>query len=121
MTLFIISKTGVSGPRVQWRHQWGTEWSQWVRLEKEQLSLRGKFDRLQGDYSRVRESNAHLSDRLQEVKLENKALRQVSADYERVKWVFGPERVEAVVQADKQREQTEKDRKQRKRAFALGG
>ena len=51
------------------------------------VELRGKFERLQGDYGRVRESNARLSDRLQEVKLENKTLRQVSADYERVKRV----------------------------------
>ena len=62
-------------------------------------------------YGRVRESNARLSDRLQEVKLENKALRQVSADYERVKRAFGPEQVKAAVQADKQREQAEKGRK----------
>ena len=61
------------------------------------VELRGKFERLQGDYGRVRESNARLSDRLQEVKLENKALRQVSADYERAKRVFGPEQVKAAV------------------------
>ena len=63
-------------------------------------------------------SNARLSDRLQEVKLENKALRQVSADYERVKRVFGPEQVEVAVQADKQREQAEKARKQTRRSFS---
>ena len=56
------------------------------------VELRGKFERLQGDYGRVRESNARLSDRLQEVKLENKALRQVSADYERAKRVFARSR-----------------------------
>lgn len=62
---------------------------------------------------RVRESNARLSDHLQEVKLENKALRQVSADYERVKRVFSPEQVEVAVQADKQREQAEKGQPRR--------
>ena len=56
------------------------------------VELRGKFERLQGDYGRVRESNIRLSDRLQEVKLENKAMRQVSADYERVKRAFGPKK-----------------------------
>ena len=78
------------------------------------VELRGKFERLQGDYGRVRESNARLSDRLQEVKLENKALRQVSADYERVKRVFGPEQIEAAVVADKQREQAERGYKRRR-------
>ena len=78
------------------------------------VELRGKFERLQGDYGRVRESNARLSDRLQEVKLENKALRQVSADYQRVKRVFGPEQVEMAVQEEKQREQVERGRKRRR-------
>ena len=84
------------------------------------VELRGKFERLQGDYGRVRESNARLSDRLQEVKLENKALRQVSADYERVKRIFGPEQVAAAVQADKQREQAEKGRKRPRRSVDRG-
>ena len=80
------------------------------------VELRGKFERLQGDYGRVRESNTRLSDRLIEVKMENKKLRQISADYARVKRVFGPEQVEAAVEADKQREQ---DRKQSaKRIFS---
>ena len=81
------------------------------------VELRGKFERLQGDYGRVQESNARLSDRLQEVKLENKALRQVSADYERVKKVFGPEQVEVAVQAVKQRKPAEKVRKRSQRSL----
>ena len=85
------------------------------------VELRGKFERLQGDYGWVRESNARLSDCLQGVKLENKALRQVSADYERVKRVFGPEQVAAAVQADKQREQAEKGRKRPRRSFSRDG
>ena len=47
----------------------------------------------------MRESNIRLSDRLQEVKLENKAMRQVSADYERVKRAFGPEQVDRILEA----------------------
>ena len=82
------------------------------------VELRGKFERLQGDYGRVRESNARLSDRLQEVKLENKTLRQVSADYERVKRAFGPEQVETAVQEEKQREQAERGRKRPRRSFS---
>ena len=75
------------------------------------VELRGKFDRLQGDYDRVRESNARLSDRLMEMKMENKKLRQISADYTRVKLVFGPEQIAVAVEADKQREQAEKGHK----------
>ena len=90
-------------------------------LLRKYLDLKGKFDRLQGDYDRVREGSARLSDRLMEVKMENKKLRQISADYTRVKRVFGPEQVEAAVEADKQREQAEKGRKRPRRSLDLGG
>ena len=90
-------------------------------LFRKYIDLKGKFDRLQGDYDRVREGNARLSDRLMEVKMENKKLRQISADYTRVKRVFGPEQVEAAVEADKQREQAEKDRKRPRRSLDRSG
>ena len=90
-------------------------------LYRAYMELRGKFDRLQGDYDRVREGNARLSDRLMEVKLENKKLRQISADYTRVKRVFGPGQVAAAVEADKQREQAEKGHKRPRRSLDWGG
>lgn len=90
-------------------------------LYRAYIDLKGKFDRLQGDYDRVREGNARLSDRLMEVKMENKKLRQISADYTRVKRVFGPEQVQAAVEADKQREQAEKGRKRPRRSLDRGG
>ena len=90
-------------------------------LYRAYIELKGKFDRLQGDYDRVREGNAHLSDRLMEVKIENKKLRQISADYTRVKRVFGSEQVAAAVEADKQREQAEKGRKRPRRSLERGG
>lgn len=58
-----------------------------------------------------------LSDRLMEGRIENKKLRQISADDTRVKGVFGPERVEEAVEADKQREQAEKGRKRSRRSL----
>ena len=66
-------------------------------------------------------NRVRLFDRLQAVKLENKVLRQVSADYKRVKRVFGPEQVKAAVQADKQREKAEKAHKRSRRAFSRDG
>lgn len=90
-------------------------------LYRAYIDLKGKFDRLQGDYDRVREGNTRLSDRLMEVKMENKKLRQISADYTRVKRVFGPEQVQAAVEADKQREQAEKGRKRPRRSLDRGG
>ena len=90
-------------------------------LYRAYIELKGKFDRLQGDYDRVQEGNAHLSDRLMEVKIENKKLRQISADYTRVKRVFGPEQVAEAVEADKQREQAEKGRKRPRPSLERGG
>ena len=89
-------------------------------LFRKYIDLKGKFDRLQGDYDRVREGNARLSDRLMEVKLENKKLRQISADYTRVKRIFGPEQIAAAVEADRQREQAEKGRKRPRRSVDRG-
>ena len=85
------------------------------------IDLKGKYERLQRDYGRVRESNAHLSDRLQEVKMENKSLRQISTNYERVKRAFGSQEVEAAVEADRQRERAEKGRKRPRRSLDRGG
>ena len=90
-------------------------------LYRAYIDLKGKFDRRQGDYARVGEGNARLSDRLMEVKMENKKLRQIAADYTRVKRVFGPEQVEAAVEADKQREQAEKGRKRPRRSLDRSG
>ena len=53
--------------------------------------------------------------------MENKKLRQISADYTRVKRVFGPEQVEAAVEADRQREQAEKGRKRPRHSLDRGG
>ena len=89
-------------------------------LYRAYVELKGKYERLQGDYGRVREGNERLSDRLQEVKLENKALRGTAADFERVKRAFGPEQVEAAVEAAKRREAVEKEQKKVKRKFSRG-
>ena len=90
-------------------------------LYRAYVELKGKYERLQGDYGRAKEGNERLSDRLMEVKMENKKLRQISANYTRVKRVFGPEQVEAAVEADKQREQAEKDRKRPRRSLDRDG
>ena len=89
-------------------------------LYRAYVELKGKYERLQGDYGRAREGNERLSDRLQEVKLENKALRGTVADFERVQRVFGPEEVERAVEDAKRREAAEKEQKKAKRKFSRG-
>ena len=75
------------------------------------VELRGKFERLQGNYDRVCGENTSLRNKMTEVWLENKKLRQISADYTRVKRVFGPEQVAEALEADKQRERAISERK----------
>ena len=58
-----------------------------------------------------------MSDRLQEVTLENKALRGTVADFERA---FGPEEVERAVEDAKRREAQEREQKKAKRRFRRG-
>ena len=53
--------------------------------------------------------------------MENKKLRQISADYERVKRAFGSAQMMAAVQAHKQREQAEKGRKRPRRSLDREG
>ena len=89
-------------------------------LYRAYVDLKGKYERLQGDYGRAREGNERLSDRLQEVKMENKALRGTVADFERVKRAFGPEEVERAVEDARRREAQEREQKKAKRKFSRG-
>ena len=84
------------------------------------VDLKRRFERLQGDYGRAREGNERLSDRLQELKLENKGLRGVAADFERAKRAFGAGEVERAVEEVKRREMAEKEQRRTKRKFSRG-
>ncbi len=89
-------------------------------LYRAYVELKGKYECLQGDYGQAREGNERLSDRLQEVKLENKALRGTVADFERVKRAFGPEEVERAVEDAKRQEAQERKQRKAKRKFSRG-
>ena len=89
-------------------------------LDEYMRGFQKRNESLQGDYGWVREGNANLSKRLQEVKLENKTLRGTAADYERVKRAFGQEEVERAVEDAKRREATEREQRKAKRKFSRG-
>ena len=76
------------------------------------VELKGKFERLQ--------ANSRLSERLQEVKLENKSLRRTSADYAQLKQILGAEQIEATLNAAKRLKQSEKGCKQPQRSVDHG-
>ena len=86
-------------------------------LYRAYIELSGRLEEVCGKYNRVCGENSRLNDRMTELWLENKKLRQISADYIRVKRVFGPEQIAAAVEADKQREQAEKGRKRPRRSL----
>ena len=86
-------------------------------LYRAYIELSERLVEVQMKYNRVCGENSRLNDRMMEIWLENKKLRQISADYTRVKRVFGPEQVAAAVEADKQREQAEKGRKRSRRSL----
>ena len=74
------------------------------------FDLKGKFERLQGQYNRVSERCYSFSARLDEVSAENKSLREEARDYERLKRAIGPEQAERILEDLRQREQAEKER-----------
>ena len=75
---------------------------------------------LQTDYGQVQKANSRLSERLQEVKLENKSLRRTSADYAQLKQILGAEQIEATLNAAKRLKQSEKGCKQPQRSVDHG-
>ena len=84
------------------------------------VELKGKFERLQADYGQLQKANSRLSERLQEVKLENKFLRRTSADYAQLKQILGAEQIEATLNAAKRLKQSEKGCKQPQRSVDHG-
>jgi len=85
------------------------------------LFLFGKVTQLQAEYEWERRNGERLTSRLQEVLSENKSLRGVAANYERVKRFFGEQEVEEAVKAVRQREQAEKRKKHTKERSGLPG
>ena len=82
------------------------------------LNLKSEFSHLQEQYNRAVSRCNSFSARLDDVLAENKALHGTAADYERVKRAFGPKEVERAVEAAKQQEQAEKERRRGSRQKA---
>ena len=59
------------------------------------LDISNKVTKLQAAYNRERSGNERLTNRLEEVLAENRELRIVAADFERIKAVIGSEQVNA--------------------------
>lgn len=76
------------------------------------LDISRKYERLEEAYDREKAGKKRLNERLQEVLDENRELREVSADMERVKAAFGSHQVEMAISRVKQQEQIEKEQKQ---------
>lgn len=75
------------------------------------LDLVSNFERLQSSYAREISKNNTLSERLEEFFSENRELKNVADNYERVCRAYGSERVAATVEAVKRQEQAEKEQK----------
>ena len=69
------------------------------------LDISNKFTKLQVAYNRERSENERLINRLEEVLEENRELRMVAADFERIKAVVGSKQVNAVINRARQLEQ----------------
>ena len=76
------------------------------------LDISRKYERLEEAYDREKAGKKRLNERLQEVLEENRELREITTDMERVKAAFGSHQVETAISRVKQQEQIEKEQKQ---------
>ena len=76
------------------------------------LDISRKYERLEEAYDREKAGKKRLNDRLQEVLDENRELREITTDMERVKAAFGSHQVETAISRVRQQEQIEKEKKQ---------
>ena len=76
------------------------------------LDISRKYERLEEAYDREKAGKKRLNDRLQEVLDENRELREITTDMERVKAAFGSHQVETAISRARRQEQIEKEQKQ---------
>ena len=76
------------------------------------LDISRKYERLEEAYDREKAGKKRLNERLQEVLDENRELREITTDMERVKAAFGSHQVETAISRVMQQEQIEKEQKQ---------
>lgn len=76
------------------------------------LDISRKYERLEEAYDREKAGKKRLNERLQEVLDENRELKKITGDMERVKAAFGSQQVEAAISRARQKEQIEKEQKQ---------
>ena len=76
------------------------------------LDISRKYERLEEAYDREKAGKKRLNERLQEVLDENRELREITTDMERVKAAFGSHQVETAISRIRQQEQIEKEQKQ---------
>lgn len=75
------------------------------------MNLTRRFERLESGYNRVCERKDRISERLENVLEENKELRSVGADFERVKRAFGADRVQMVIDIAKREEEVAEEQR----------
>ena len=76
------------------------------------LEISRKYERLEEAYDREKSGKERLNERLQEVLDENRELREITTDMERVKAAFGSHQVETAISRARRQEQIEKEQKQ---------
>ena len=76
------------------------------------LEISRKYERLEEAYDREKSGKERLNERLQEVLDENRELKEITGDMERVKAAFGSHQVETAISRVRQQEQVEKEHKQ---------
>ncbi len=82
------------------------------------IDLRGKFERLQQSYNRESVRTSQMGERIDTLIEENKTLKHIAGDFNRIKKVLGQETIDAALEASRQEEIRRKAPKRRQKEYS---
>jgi len=87
-------------------------------LYRAYIDLRGKFERLQQSYNRECARTSQMGERIDTLIEENKTLKHIAGDFNRIKKVLGQETIDAALEASRQEEIRRKAPKRKQKEYS---
>ena len=87
-------------------------------LYRAYIDLRGKFERLQQSYNRECARTSQMGERIDTLVEENKTLKHIAGDFNRIKKVLGQDAIDAALEASRQEENRRKAPKKKQKEYS---
>ena len=87
-------------------------------LYRAYIDLRGKFERLQQSYNRECARTSQMGERIDTLIEENKTLKHIAGDFNRIKKVLGQETIDSALEASWQEEIHRKASKRKQKEYS---